>query len=45
MAGNDLLMRLNVESLVDKNYLAGDENDEINIGKPRTVKLGLSSNF
>ena len=45
MAGNNLLMRLNVENVFDKNYLAGGENGEINIGKPRTVKFGLSYNF
>ena len=45
LAGNDLLMRLNVENLLDKNYLAGGENGEINVGKPRTVKFGLSYKF
>lgn len=45
LAGNDLLMRLNVENLLDKDYLAGGENGEINVGKPRTVKFGLSYKF
>ena len=45
LAGNDLLMRLNIENLLDKNYLAGGENGEINVGKPRTVKFGLSYKF
>lgn len=45
LAGNDLLMRLNVENLFDKHYLAGGENGEINVGKPRTVKFGLSYKF
>jgi iron complex outermembrane receptor protein len=45
LAGNDLLMRLNVENLLDKGYLAGGENGEINVGKPRTVKFGLSYKF
>ena len=45
LAGNDLLMRLNVENLLNKNYLAGGENGEINVGKPRTVKFGLSYKF
>jgi iron complex outermembrane receptor protein len=45
VAGNDLLMRLNVENLLDKGYLAGGENGEINVGKPRTVKFGLSYIF
>jgi len=45
LAGNDLLMRLNVENLFDKGYLAGGENGEINVGKPRTVKFGLSYKF
>lgn len=45
LAGNDLLMRLNIENLLDKDYLAGGENGEINVGKPRTVKFGLSYKF
>ena len=45
IAGNDLLMRLNVENLLNKGYLAGGENGEINVGKPRTVKFGLSYKF
>jgi len=45
LAGNYLLMRLNVENLLDKRYLAGGENGEINVGKPRTVKFGLSYKF
>jgi len=45
LAGNHLLLRLNVENLFDKDYLAGGENGEINIGKPRTVKFGLSYKF
>ncbi len=45
MAGNDLLMRLNVENLFDKKYLAGGENGEINVGKPSTIKFGLSYKF
>jgi iron complex outermembrane receptor protein len=42
LAGNDLQLRLNVENLFDKDYLAGGENGEINIGKPRMIKFGLS---
>jgi len=45
IAGNDLLMRLNVENLLDKGYLAGGENGEINVGKPRTIKFGLNYTF
>ena len=45
LAGNDLLIRLNVENLFDKSYLAGGENGEINVGKPRTVKFGVSYKF
>ncbi|WP_085299388.1 TonB-dependent siderophore receptor [Cognaticolwellia mytili] len=45
LAGNDLLVRLNVENLFDKGYLAGGENGEINVGKPRTVKFGVSYKF
>ncbi|PAJ72233.1 TonB-dependent siderophore receptor [Pseudoalteromonas sp. NBT06-2] len=45
LAGNDLLVRLNVENLFDKDYLAGGENGEINVGKPRTVKFGLGYTF
>jgi iron complex outermembrane receptor protein len=45
IAGNDLLMRLNVENVFDKNYLAGGENGEINVGKPRMLKFGLRYKF
>ena len=45
LAANDLLVRLNVENLFDKNYLGGGENGEINIGKPRTIKFGVSYKF
>ena len=45
IADNDLLMRLNVENLLDKDYLAGGENGEINVGKPRTLKFGVSYKF
>ncbi|NQZ24027.1 MAG: TonB-dependent siderophore receptor [Colwellia sp.] len=45
MAGNDLLVRLNIENMFDKGYLAGGENGEINVGKPRTVKFGVSYKF
>ena len=36
---------VNVENLLDKGYLAGGENGEINVGKPRTVKFGVSYKF
>jgi iron complex outermembrane receptor protein len=45
LADNDLLARLNIENVLDKNYLAGGENGEINVGKPRTIKFGLSYKF
>ena len=45
MAGNDLLMRLNIGNLFGKGDLAGGENGEINVGKPRTVKFGVSYKF
>ena len=45
LAGNDLLVRVNVENLFDKAYLAGGENGEINVGKPRTIKFGVSYKF
>jgi len=45
LKGNDLSMRLNVENLLDKDYLAGGENGEINVGKPRTIKFGVSYKF
>lgn len=42
LADNDLSLRFNIENLFDEDYLAGGENGEINIGKPRTVKFGVS---
>lgn len=45
LAANDISIRLNVENLLDEDYLAGGENGEINIGKPRTVKFGMSYKF
>jgi len=45
VAGNYLSMRLNVENLFDKGYLAGGENGEINVGKPRTLKFGINYKF
>ncbi|NRA85469.1 MAG: TonB-dependent siderophore receptor [Gammaproteobacteria bacterium] len=45
VAGNDVNLRLKVENLFDKDYLAGGENGEVNIGKPRTIKFAISYNF
>lgn len=42
VAGNDLFLRVNIENLFDKYYLGGGENGEINIGKARTIKFGIS---
>ncbi|RTR39150.1 TonB-dependent siderophore receptor [Shewanella canadensis] len=42
VAGNDLQLRLKVENLFDTDYLGGGENGEVNVGKPRTLKFGLS---
>ncbi|WP_076408039.1 TonB-dependent siderophore receptor [Shewanella sp. UCD-KL12] len=42
VAGNDLQLRLKVENLFDTDYLGGGENGEVNVGKPRTLKFGVS---
>ncbi|WP_197411182.1 hypothetical protein [Colwellia sp. TT2012] len=42
LGGNDLQLRLNVENIFDVDYFGGGENGEVNIGKPRTIKFGLS---
>ena len=45
VAGKDLNLRLNVENMFDKEYLAGGENGEVNIGRPRTVKFSINYKF
>ncbi|AQS39250.1 TonB-dependent siderophore receptor [Shewanella psychrophila] len=42
VAGNDLQLRLKVENLFDTDYLGGGENGEVNVGKPRSLKFGVS---
>ncbi|PHQ76900.1 MAG: TonB-dependent siderophore receptor [Shewanella sp.] len=42
VAGNDLQLRLKIENLFDTDYLGGGENGEVNVGKPRTLKFGIS---
>ncbi|MCL1049887.1 TonB-dependent siderophore receptor [Shewanella abyssi] len=45
VAGQDLQLRVNIENLFDTDYLGGGENGEVNVGKPRTVKFGVSYTF
>ncbi|MEZ9200202.1 TonB-dependent siderophore receptor [Shewanella sp. 10N.286.54.B9] len=45
VAGQDLQLRVNIENLFDTAYLGGGENGEVNVGKPRTVKFGVSYTF
>ncbi|PKG74720.1 TonB-dependent siderophore receptor [Shewanella sp. GutCb] len=45
VAGQDLQLRVNIENLFDTDYLGGGENGEVNVGKPRTVKFGISYTF
>lgn len=45
VAGQDLQIRVNIENLFNTDYLGGGENGEVNVGKPRTVKFGMSYTF
>ena len=45
MAEQRLQLRLKVENLFNTGYLGGGENGEVNVGKPRTVKVGMNYSF
>lgn len=45
LGAQDLQLRVNIENLFDTDYLGGGENGEVNVGKPRTLKFGVSYTF